>query len=95
MINSQLGKDHKYNPVNIRIVEKADVRTAFDEVKAVREENEALRAEVSDMKQNLIPLMSQMMERLQTLNANQKTPVNLESAILKEIDKVITEKKVK
>ena len=46
VINSMLGRTRNTNIAPLRIAEKLDVKTTFDEIEAVRDENEALRAQL-------------------------------------------------
>ncbi|MFH0903934.1 MAG: tyrosine-type recombinase/integrase [Methanobacteriota archaeon] len=59
VIDNQLGMNHYEKNGNIKIAEKVDVHTAFDEVKAVREENAALKTKMESFEK----MMEDMIEK--------------------------------
>lgn len=51
VINSQLGKSNEHKITPLRLAEKVDVSTAFDEMKGLKEENQQLQERIKAMEQ--------------------------------------------
>lgn len=60
VIDSQLGINHHEKNGNIRIAEKADVTTAFDEVRRINQENSELKTQMEQQTADLNTLKRQM-----------------------------------
>lgn len=78
-----------------RLIQIGDLCKPCEDTKKLSQENQALKQGYDELKSqmdSMAPLMNEMMLRLQNLNAKQANPINIEDAILKEMDTVIVGK---
>lgn len=99
------GSDIPRQPMaNLKQAESLKIADASLQLSKLSEENQQLKTQMEatqkgynelkahmEATQNLMPVLNEMMSRLQYLNAKQQNPINLENAIIKEAEKYIDE----